>query len=83
MLGLALANVLVYYFVGVHKRRFVWGLAVGAIAFTVLLSSYHSTLGQFTVSVRRHRPDGGGAAGDLRSGSVAPRARLPRHPSDD
>ena len=51
MLGLALANVLVYYFVGVHKRRFVWGLAVGAIAFTVLLSSYHSTLGQFTVSV--------------------------------
>jgi O-antigen/teichoic acid export membrane protein len=51
MLGLALANVLVYYFVGVHKRRFVWGLAVGAIAFTVLLLSYHSTLGQFTVSV--------------------------------
>jgi O-antigen/teichoic acid export membrane protein len=51
MLGLAIANVLVYYFVAVHKRRFVWGLSVGAIAFTVLLASYHSTLGQFTVSV--------------------------------
>ena len=51
MLGLALANVLVYYFVGVHKRRFVWGLAVGAIAFAVLLSGFHNTLGQFTISV--------------------------------
>jgi O-antigen/teichoic acid export membrane protein len=51
MLGLALANVLVYYFVGVHKRRFVWGLAVGAVAFVALLAGYHSTLGQFTTSV--------------------------------
>ncbi|MFY9614810.1 MAG: hypothetical protein WAT58_05370 [Candidatus Dormiibacterota bacterium] len=51
MLGLALANVLVYYFVAVHKRRFVFGLAVGALAFAILLSSFHDTLGQFTVSV--------------------------------
>jgi Na+-driven multidrug efflux pump len=51
MLGLALANVLVYYFVGVHKRRFVWGLALGAIAFVILLTGYHSTLAQFTIAV--------------------------------
>ena len=51
MLGLALANVLVYYFVAVHRRRFVWGLLVGAVAFGLLLGSYHSSLGQFTVSV--------------------------------
>jgi O-antigen/teichoic acid export membrane protein len=51
MLGLALANVLVYYFVGVHKRRFVWGLALGAVAFVILLTGYHSTLAQFTIAV--------------------------------
>ena len=51
MLGLALANVLVYYFVGVHKRRFVWGLLVGAAAFAILLAGYHSSLGQFTTAV--------------------------------
>lgn len=51
MLGLALANVLVYYFVAVHERRFVVGLVVGGIAFSVLLALFHGTLGQFTSSV--------------------------------
>ncbi|HEV3231320.1 MAG TPA: oligosaccharide flippase family protein [Candidatus Dormibacteraeota bacterium] len=51
MLGLALANVLVYYFVAVHQRRFVLGLLVGGVAFAVLLSRLHANLGQFTRSV--------------------------------
>ena len=51
MLGLAIANLLVYYFVAVHKRRFVWGVAVGAIAFATLLTLRHADLGQFTSSV--------------------------------
>ncbi|MHB8508686.1 MAG: MATE family efflux transporter, partial [Candidatus Dormibacteria bacterium] len=51
MLGLALANVLVYYFVAVHQRRFILGLGVGAAAFSSLLAMYHANLGQFTVSV--------------------------------
>jgi O-antigen/teichoic acid export membrane protein len=51
MLGLALSNVLVYYFVAVHKRRFVWGVAVGAVAFGILLKLHHGDLGQFTSSV--------------------------------
>jgi O-antigen/teichoic acid export membrane protein len=51
MLGLALANVLVYYFVAVHRRRFVWGVLFGGAAFVVLLWLFHSTLREFTVSV--------------------------------
>lgn len=51
MLGLAIANLLVYYFVAVHKRRFVWGVALGAVAFATLLSLRHGDLGQFTSSV--------------------------------
>ena len=51
MLGLALSNVLVYYFVGVHRRRFVVGPIIGALAFVGLLSNFHSSLGQFTTSV--------------------------------
>ncbi len=51
MLGLAIANLLVYYFVAVHKRRFVWGVAVGAVAFATLLTRRHADLGQFTSSV--------------------------------
>jgi O-antigen/teichoic acid export membrane protein len=51
MLGLALANILVYYFVAVHRRRFVWAVLVGGIAFVVLLLSFHSTLREFTYSV--------------------------------
>ncbi|HXO67090.1 MAG TPA: oligosaccharide flippase family protein [Candidatus Dormibacteraeota bacterium] len=51
MLGLALSNLLVYYFVAVHKRRFVLGVAVGAVAFGTLLKLHHGDLGQFTSSV--------------------------------
>jgi hypothetical protein len=51
MLGLALANVLVYYFVAVHKRRFVLGIALGAVAFASLLKIHHANLGEFTSSV--------------------------------
>jgi Na+-driven multidrug efflux pump len=51
MLGLAIANILVYYFVASHKRRFVWGIALGAVAFAVLLKLRHADLGQFTSSV--------------------------------
>jgi len=51
MLGLAVANVLMYYFVAVHRRRFAWSLLVGGIAFLALLSSFHASLGQFTTSV--------------------------------
>jgi O-antigen/teichoic acid export membrane protein len=51
MLGLAIANILVYYFVASHKRRFVWGVALGAVAFAVLLKLRHADLGQFTSSV--------------------------------
>jgi hypothetical protein len=51
MLGLALANVLVYYFVATHQRRFLIGLLVGAGAFVGLLLRYHATLDQFTAAV--------------------------------
>jgi O-antigen/teichoic acid export membrane protein len=51
MLGLAIANVLVYYFVAVHRRRFVLGVLVGAVTFTILLAYRHATLGEFTTSV--------------------------------
>jgi O-antigen/teichoic acid export membrane protein len=51
MLGLAIANILVYYFVASHKRRFVWGIGLGAVAFAVLLKLRHGDLGQFTSSV--------------------------------
>lgn len=51
MLGLALANILVYYFVAVHKRRFVLGVALGAVAFGTLLKLHHGNLGEFTSSV--------------------------------
>jgi hypothetical protein len=51
MLGLAIANILVYYFVASHKRRFVWGIGLGAVAFAVLLKLHHANLGQFTSSV--------------------------------
>ena len=51
MLGLALANVLVYYFVAVHRRRFILAVLVGAIAFVALLAVRHADLGQFTTSV--------------------------------
>jgi peptidoglycan biosynthesis protein MviN/MurJ (putative lipid II flippase) len=51
MLGLAVANVLVYYFVASHKRRFVWGVGLGGVAFAVLLKLHHADLGQFTSSV--------------------------------
>jgi len=51
MLGLALANVLVYYFIAVHRRRFVFGILVGAVAFVGLLGYRHADLGEFTTSV--------------------------------
>jgi O-antigen/teichoic acid export membrane protein len=51
MLGLALANILVYYFVAVHKRRFIVGIALGAVAFGTLLKIHHGNLGEFTSSV--------------------------------
>jgi O-antigen/teichoic acid export membrane protein len=51
MLGLALANILVYYFVAVHKRRFVLGVVLGAVAFATLLKLHHANLGEFTSSV--------------------------------
>jgi O-antigen/teichoic acid export membrane protein len=51
MLGLALANILVYYFVAVHERRFILGIVLGAVAFGTLLKLRHSNLGEFTSSV--------------------------------
>jgi O-antigen/teichoic acid export membrane protein len=48
---LAIANILVYYFVASHKRRFVWGIGLGAVAFAILLKLRHGDLGQFTSSV--------------------------------
>lgn len=51
MLGLAIANVLMYYFVAVHLRRFAWSLAIGGITFLVVLSLFHADLAQFTWGV--------------------------------
>src|SRR5439155_5314655 len=51
ILGLALANVLVYYFVAIHRRRFVIGPLIGAAAFAFLLAHFHSNLREFTFSV--------------------------------
>ena len=51
MLGLAIANVLVYYFVAVHRRRFVWAMAFGALMFFGGIAAFHASLSQFTVAV--------------------------------
>ncbi|HEV1996684.1 MAG TPA: hypothetical protein VGR61_00950 [Candidatus Dormibacteraeota bacterium] len=51
MLGLAISNVLVYYFVGVHRRRFVFAMAFGAVMFFGGISMFHSSLSQFTITV--------------------------------
>jgi O-antigen/teichoic acid export membrane protein len=51
MLGLAIANVLVYYFVGVHRRRFVFAMGAGALLFFGGLARFHASLSQFTVTV--------------------------------
>jgi O-antigen/teichoic acid export membrane protein len=51
MLGLALANVLVYYFVAVHRRRFVWAMLIGAVLFFGGIAVFHGSLSQFTLTV--------------------------------
>jgi O-antigen/teichoic acid export membrane protein len=51
MLGLAISNVLVYYFVGVHRRRFVFAMALGAVLFFGGIAMFHATLSQFTITV--------------------------------
>ena len=51
MLGLAISNVLVYYFVGVHRRRFVFAMAIGAVLFFGGISMFHASLSQFTITV--------------------------------
>jgi O-antigen/teichoic acid export membrane protein len=51
MLGLAIANVLVYYFVAVHRRRFVFAMAFGALAFFGGLGFFHRNLSEFTLTV--------------------------------
>jgi O-antigen/teichoic acid export membrane protein len=51
MLGLAVANVLVYYFMAVHRRRFVVPTGVGAVLFFGGIAFFHADLGQFTVTV--------------------------------
>jgi O-antigen/teichoic acid export membrane protein len=51
MLGLAIANVLVYYFVAVHRRRFVFAMAFGAVMFFGGIGMFHASLSEFTLAV--------------------------------
>ena len=51
MLGLAISNVLVYYFVGVHRRRFVFAMGFGALMFFGGIGLFHANLSQFTITV--------------------------------
>ncbi|MFN2462355.1 MAG: hypothetical protein ABR573_00445 [Candidatus Dormibacteria bacterium] len=51
MLGLAIANVLVYYFVAVHRRRYMIVMGLGALLFFGGIATFHSDFSQFTVTV--------------------------------
>ena len=51
MLGLAIANVLVYYFVAVHRRRYMLVMALGAIVFFGGIARFHADFAQFTLAV--------------------------------
>ncbi|MDQ6747216.1 MAG: hypothetical protein M3010_03800 [Candidatus Dormibacteraeota bacterium] len=51
MLGLAVANVLVYYFVAVHRRRYVFAMVLGAAAFFGGIARYHGNFAEVAVAV--------------------------------
>jgi O-antigen/teichoic acid export membrane protein len=51
MLALAISNVLVYYFVGVHEKRFIWGLLIGGLAFLILVLLNHQNFQAVTIAV--------------------------------
>ncbi|MFN2464871.1 MAG: hypothetical protein ABR598_01245 [Candidatus Dormibacteria bacterium] len=51
MLGLAVANLLVYYFVAVHRRRYVFAMALGAVAFFGGIARFHSGFAQVALDV--------------------------------
>ena len=51
MLGLAIANVLVYYFVAVHRRQYMVIMALGALVFFGGIALFHGGFAQFTLTV--------------------------------
>jgi O-antigen/teichoic acid export membrane protein len=51
MLGLAIANVLVYYFVAVHRRRYAYAMGFGAVLFFGGIGLFHGNVSQFTLAV--------------------------------
>ena len=51
MLGLAIANVLVYYFVAVHRRRYMVVMGLGALVFFGGIARFHADFTEFTITV--------------------------------
>jgi O-antigen/teichoic acid export membrane protein len=51
MLGLAVANVLVYYFVAVHRRRYVFAMALGAAVFFGGIARFHANFAEVALAV--------------------------------
>jgi O-antigen/teichoic acid export membrane protein len=51
MLGLAVANVLVYYFVAMHRRRYVFAMALGAVVFFGGIARFHGSFAEVALAV--------------------------------
>jgi O-antigen/teichoic acid export membrane protein len=51
MLGLAVVNLLVYYFVAVHRRRYIFAMALGAVIFFVGIARFHRDFAQVGLDV--------------------------------